>query len=377
MALKKKIKTGDHFPALVENLIIIMIIGVVIHTIIDDLAVINHWKQKTVIILALTGFAFDFFFTVEFAGRSIIAAKRGSFTNYIRYERGWIDALSSIPLLFLVSGPAVLVYFLGVSDSTLHLGFLSILKSAKAIRVTRILRLIRVIKLFGKIQNTDSVMTNRHIGMVTTIATVALVIVLVIVQTLPFTRIGNHSDYFQFKTADLSSLILGSAGGDSFVSYIKNSPNHSDIISIRSKSLNIIYENPAGAELKRTAYEKPIRIGEYEIRLSYHIADANHARANMMIFIAILGIIFSMMFLYSKIFAQQVADPIFVMDRGFRSWDYNLTVKENSEFYSDEVFKLATAYNKSWLPLKGFIIAKKRRKQSETEKSVLKMDDIL
>lgn len=374
MKLMYKSTSADHFPPLIENFIIIAIIGVIIQTILDDITIIYHMSHDAVVISSIAGFCFDFLFTIEFIGRSYISYRRGNFKNYIQFQRGWIDAISSIPLLLLVSGPALLMIIGGQGETGLQLGFLSILKTAKAIRVTRILRLIRIIKLFGKIQNTESVMTNRHIGIVSTIATVTLVIVLVITQFIPFTKIGDQDEYFQERKKELSALLNTSPPDEWLVNYIAKSNENADIISLKAPSGKTIYENPKKKDLLWTAFDAPVKVGDYEITLSYYKAEADHAKANMTIFFSILGIIFSMMLIYSKIFVQQVADPLYVMNKGFRDWNYNLTVKENKEFVQDEVFKLAIAFNRTWLPLKNQIYIKK--KMAEKEKSVLKMDDI-
>ena len=146
----------DHFPAWLENLIIVAILLVIAHTIIDDLSIVLNWSGRTRDIIMILGFTFDLFFTAEFVGRGIVSSRTTGFANYIKYERGWVDALSSVPLLLLVSGPAFVYYIIGAESDSAFVGFLSVLKTAKAIRVTRILRLIRIIKLFGKIQNTES-----------------------------------------------------------------------------------------------------------------------------------------------------------------------------------------------------------------------------
>jgi hypothetical protein len=69
-----------------------------------------------------------------------------------------------------------------------------------------------------------------------------------------------------------------------------------------------------------------------------------------------------------------VADPAFVMHKGFTNWDYNFETKINENFPNDEIYLLARAYNRNWLPLKNKIFKAKQAK--EEQKSVIKMDDI-
>jgi len=101
-----------------------------------------------------------------------------------------------------------------------------------------------------------------------------------------------------------------------------------------------------------------------------------HARLNIMVLFCILAIIASFMLLYTRIFAQQIADPLYVMDKAMRDWDYNFEVKSIQGRDDEEVFRLATAYNNRWLPLKAQIHSFRKQK-GEGEKSVLSLDGIL
>ncbi|MDH4199309.1 MAG: hypothetical protein OEV66_02925, partial [Spirochaetia bacterium] len=302
----KQILNKDHFPAVVENIIIVTIILVIIHTLMEDIGAVYNWPHTTMNILGVTGFLFDLFFTLEFTARSLVSQKRGHFEYYIKYQRGWVDGLSSIPLLLLVSGPAVILLLMGSGSDAMGFGFFSILKTAKAIRVTRILRLIRVLKLFGKIQNTDSPMTNRHMATISTISVVTLVMVLVITQITPFARIGDHEEYLNQRKTELTAL---TSSGESNTSWLKEyflkSEMNQDIIELKTKNGEVLFSNPDKENLMYKAYNngKPVEIGDnFEAVISYFPADALHAKSNMIIFLAILGIILSVMFVYSRIF---------------------------------------------------------------------------
>jgi len=376
--MKKQL--SDHFPPIIENIIIGMILMVVIFTVVEDLAMVYNWPIRTVRILVLISFIFDIFFTAEFAGRSIISARRGMFKEYILHQRGWIDALSSFPLLLLVSLPAVLYYFSIIGAEGAGFSFLSILKTAKAIRVTRILRLIRIIKIFGKIQNTESVMTNRHIGIISTINVVILVIILVIAQFVPFMRISDNHEYLSQKKSELNALIQQTGKGldeNTLVKILQTSNIGSDVVSLKSKSGAIILEHPNKENLLWKSYEHgnfiPL-VGEFQAIISFQVPEAMHAKENMIIFVSIIGLILGMMFFYSGIFAQQVADGCYIMEKGFREWEYNLEVKIPTHFSNDEVFKTAAQYNERWLPLKNQIY--NHRKNKLQKKSDLKMTDL-
>ena len=377
-ALTRKHK-GDHFPEFVETLIIFVILLVIAHTVLEELSIIYHWDHRWIQNLTIAAFAFDAIFTLEFFGRSIISLREEGFVHYLRSERGWIDFLTSIPLLLFVSGPA-LYLILSHSDEGASKAFqiLVVLKTAKAIRVTRVLRLIRVIKLFGKIQNAESVMANRHIGMVSTIAVVSLVCLMVISQVVPLTSFGDHEAWRVTRTGQLDGWVktsLKTADPDATLQALVHS-NGADVIGFKDPEGKVFYQNPEKEKLNWTSYGEWIPLsGGYSVELSYFPAEMEHARFNLVMLFAILFIISGIVIFYSRLFAQQVSDPIYVMDRGMRQWDYNLEVKVIPGRESDEVFRLASVYNNRWLSLKNQILNFRKKKQKE--KSVLSVEDLL
>ena len=137
----------DHFPKPVEMTIVFLIIAVIVFTVIEELAIIYHWKHVWMVRLAWIAFCFDLFFSLEFVARGVRTARHNHFWYYVKNQRGWVDFITSWPLLLLVSGPTVIIMLYpqptGEGGSEL-MNYLSILKSAKAIRVSRILRLIRI-----------------------------------------------------------------------------------------------------------------------------------------------------------------------------------------------------------------------------------------
>ena len=130
-----------------ENIIIIAIILVIIHTFLSEVSVYSNWSILWKNILALSGFGFDLLFTIEFIVRSIVALFKRRLIIYWLYERGWVDFLSSVPLLALDSGFAFKrIAIDGGNYAGSILGEANVLKVVKAVRVTRILRLMRIIK---------------------------------------------------------------------------------------------------------------------------------------------------------------------------------------------------------------------------------------
>ncbi len=160
-----------------ENFIFIAIILVIIQTFLEDFSSYKSWSVLIRNILLISGFILDFIFTIEFIVRSSVNARNKKFIEYFWYNRGWIDLLSSIPLLLLNSGPALYVILSGdVYLLAEGVGVLNVFKIIKAIRVARILRLIRIVKIFGKIHNTDSPMTQHHTALITSSAVFSIII---------------------------------------------------------------------------------------------------------------------------------------------------------------------------------------------------------
>lgn len=371
----------DHFPVPVEMMIIGVIVLVVIHTFVEELVLLFHWSHRAYISVLIAGFLFDLFFSGEFVARAIYTARKGHLWHYIFSQRGWIDFLSSFPLLLLVSGPAMVLLLMGHENESLTMEYFHVLKTAKGIRVTRVLRLMRVIKLFGKIQNTESEMTNRHVGTVSTIAVVSLVVVMGVVQFIPFVSYGDHGHYKDVRSKELSLLFSGRDGRGApdtewIQRVLREDPDNEDVIKITDSRGDVFYESPQSKRLIWSSYpDKKIPIGDgYFLSLSYHPADREHAKVNLILLLGIQAIIFSFVAFYSRIFAQQVADPIYVMDKGIRMWDYNLEVKIHPGHREEEVYRLARAYNARWLPLKNRI--RQKRGAQDHGKSVLKMDDM-
>lgn len=381
----KKAYNPDHLPGFIETFIIFCIVLVIVHTIVEDLGIIFHWNHQIMFYLTLGAFAFDVIFCLEFTARSFITAKHGHFKHYILHERGWIDLLTSFPLLLLVSGPALFLFLTDAHTDSAFFNFLIILKTAKAIRVTRILRLIRVIKIFGKIQNTESRMTNRHVATISTLAVVSLIVVLVVSQFIPSLHFGDHEAYKEHRIAQLSGMAavlprVPEIERPEVLRAMIQASGAGDIIQVKHTGGQVLFEASADVreQLKWTAFPGEIAVpgADLLVRMSFHAADSEHAKLNIIILLCILAIIGAFMLFYTRVFAQQITDPIYVMDRGLREWDYNLEVKVQAGREEEEIFRLARVYNSRWLTLKSQIQSFKKAR-GDTSKSVLNLDQIL
>lgn len=84
-----------------ETFILTAIILVIIQTFLDEYSRYAHWSVLSRNVLLVSGFCFDLIFSIEFTVRSVYNGRRDKFISYIKYERGWVDFISSFPLLLL------------------------------------------------------------------------------------------------------------------------------------------------------------------------------------------------------------------------------------------------------------------------------------
>ena len=89
----------------------------------------------------------------------------------------------------------------------------------------------------------------------------------------------------------------------------------------------------------------------------------------------ILVNVFAVSFVYSRLFAHSVSDPIYVIHRGMSEENYNFTAKIDPAFENEEVFQLAETYNTVWLPMKMRIQTIRMRKKEREMASFGSQDD--
>ncbi len=175
-----------------ENFILTVIILAIIELFLEDISRLSPWSPSCRKYLLILGFLFDLIFTVEFTVRSIIAKDKNGWGSYFAKEKGWVDFFSSVPLLFLNSGPIMLgMFFPGSVIALPFLGVLNILKITKILRIARILRLLRVLKLF-KISESEN--EKRLIRINTIISVFIVTIASVLILSPIFNKVFYNMD---------------------------------------------------------------------------------------------------------------------------------------------------------------------------------------
>lgn len=377
-----------------ENFILVCIVLVLIQTFLEDYSYIKFWNSDIRQWILVAGFIFDLIFSIEFIIRTIISIKNKNFIKYFFYERGWVDFLSSIPLLLFNSGPYIYFIFTKNYLVTASIGVLNILKVVKGIRVARILRLIRILKIFGKIQNTDSVMAQRHIARIITTGVFSIIIVLFIFSFVPGTSYNNLieekeqmyrqmiKNFYIIKTytnINLASNIELDTNKDSNINTNLNKIgfnilkeffiDDNDFVEIKYNN-RLIFANPKAKYYNLLDFYH-VNISNFKIKFSLYGLKKIQAVENIKYFFIIIVLVLFYLLIYTKHFAQTVSDVIFVIFKGIKQKDYFLEVKIHKYFEDDEIYKFAKFYNDIYLPAKQKLYFKKRKKED-----TIKFDDI-
>lgn len=362
---------------ILENFIIVAIILVIVQTFVYELCILLHWQVRVRDMLMISGLCFDALFTSEFIVRGIASGRRREFVRYFLHERGWVDFISSVPLLLLDSVPSVYMMLAGHIHGDSAMGVMNALKIVKAIRITRILRLLRIIKIFGKIHNVESAMAQHHTASIATTAVFSIVCTMVIISVVadsagmnekksreahyaaifkslePQRGKGRESarrDTARLLSADRNVLTV-TAGDEKIVS------------NITDDDFRKMYSDDDCITVEEGPYTAVISIVDLHRR-----AALNHIEG----FAIIVTVVLAIMFIYARHFAQNVSDIVHILNKGFRKKDYNLQVKIKEIYSDDEIFSLARFYNDAYLPMK----LRKLQEAEQKKESSLSLDDL-
>lgn len=360
--------------SILENFILVAIILVIIQTFLDEWSRYAHWSISVRDALIISGFIFDLIFTIEFLSRTISAAKSRGAKIYWFRERGWVDFVSSIPLLLADSGPALIFLISsGGPDAGGAIGAMGVLKVVKAVRVTRILRLVRIIKIFGKIHNAESKMAQHHTATISTTAVFTIVCALMSFALFTDSTGKNKID----QRGVYYSQLVQKADRAGRARLVKN------LLSEDKKILKIVQRKKTiHQSLKddkfKNYYAKDdfikldIKKGAWTLYISIVDIHSDIALNHIESFIIIVLVVFAFMLIYTRHFVQNISDVAHILNKGLRKKNYQLEIKIQDQYEDHELFKIAQFYNDAYLP------AKLRRQSSEEENkaSGLSLDDL-
>ncbi len=365
--------------SVLESIVIAAILLVLVQTFLEDFAVLIGWSWEVRKILLITGFFFDLFFTVEFLTRLYVSVYNGRAARYFFRERGWIDFAASIPLLLLSSGPAMLALVTGGSAMFALGSMLNILKVVKAVRIARILRLLRVLKLFKQIKYTDSPMAQRHIAKITTMTITVFVVVLFSASVaLSLVDVPSVDEVIAEKNRGtveriVSEIPAQTRDAKNWLTGFTESTNLENILLVKKEGTTLYskYDNQYYRNNFGPADYQYIARGGYDFFFDLRTLVAIQAKDNLIHFGIVILFVVSLLVYYSPHFAITVTDPIGVMRKGMEDDSYNLEVKIPERYKEDDIYRLADAYNRSFLPMKD-----RSGRDEESRSSLLNLDDI-
>lgn len=344
-----------------DSFILVMIVLVIIQTFLEEFSVIRGMSVSFRHLLVFTGLFFDLVFSAEYLIRQIRAAIRRQGIQYLLKERGWIDLLSSLPLLLLNSGPRALILLAPENPELLlfsGLDIANLMKVVKAVRITRILRFIRMIKLFGKIHNAESVMAQRHIARIATLSVSVILLVLMAGNLIqgesPIDKMQAH------RQQEYSALLdkLAKVAPDEVIrpalaaGLFSARKDFAGLEELNTGRLHGPYTEAAFKSLFDAQDYITIQNTRYRIYISLLDLRSQEAWQNLYYLLLIVALVIALMTFYSKHFVQTVTDVVHVMQRGMSEPEYNLQVKILESCQEDEIFELARLYNEQWLPVK-------------------------
>ncbi len=345
-----------------EGLVVLAIILVLIQTFLEDAALIGGWSWDVRKVLLISGFIFDLFFTFEFLIRFFSAAFRREAADYLLHRKGWIDFFASVPLLLFRSGPLMAAVFLGGGTLSSLGGVFNVLKVAKAIRVARILRLLRVLKVFKKIKYTGSVMAQRHVALITSLAVTVTVATLLLVSLLQ-PILPTAPDRAEVLETTETRLLQRFQGTDS--KQLAEALPTLLIIKEGQETLYSRYENSYYRSMYGPTDYKYRQIGAYDFFLSLKPELVDRAVQSLAFFVLIVLLVLVLLLYYSPHFALTISDPVHIMRRGFAENGYKLEVEIPTRYKNDDIYRLAALYNREYLPLKERMKAQEDRLHSD------------
>lgn len=336
--------------------VFISVILSILFVIAGEYAVYTGWSVRTRNAFLWTGLFFDLVFSVEFLLRSIPAAKSGRFTLYIKHETGWIDFLTSIPLLVLYSAPLLYITLNteGVRGTVL---FTEMINYTAIVHLSLVMRCIRVMKLFRIIAIYNSEMTRHHTytAGLTAVCAAGAVIIL-------WAGISGFSDRDdrKIRTAEYLKMLVELESIATLNNLDFREACENFLISDH-RIINIdytggkFYERLSNAEFRKfynsgDCIKVPGRLST--LTVSMKDITSKNALNNIKDILIILLLAASFIFFYSRHFTFTVSDIAGALNAGFRKRDYNLMIKIRDEYKEEELYRLAGFYNEAYLPAK-------------------------
>ncbi|HEB32311.1 MAG TPA: hypothetical protein ENI15_15790 [Spirochaetes bacterium] len=341
-----------------EGIILFMIFLVIIQTFGEEYFVFMTYSVSVRKYMIIAGGAFDLIFTIEFLFRLFISGRKGGAFGYMAREGGFIDLVTSIPLLIFHSGPIVWeTFFAGQAELAFFafLGGVSFLKFVKVFRIIRTLRFLRPLKFFGKIKKRYKM---APVFLAKGISISITVIILVLIGSAFITGgDGLHSK--SEETENLLNNFIKSSPSPDFKELLAGT----DSVLFVKKGNETVYRSLSDLSFQETYFNDDFyvsRIGSYDVFLSARDLKRAQAFKNLTFYSIIIGIILGFAVIYRRFFNRHISEVIRVMLKGYKTEEYSTPVRIDKKRKDFETYLVADQYNRKWLPLKRKIIEIKR-----------------
>ncbi len=350
-----------------ENFFLVIIIFSIIQLFLEEFAAIGNWLVSTRHILIYIGFAFDLIFTIEFIIRLIVSSKKGSIGIYLKYQRGWIDFLASVPILIFYSGP--MVYYISkivqvtMVSQLVTFKTLKLIRIIRIIRISRILRLLRILKIFGKISKSAANMVKHHVATVATTALSSLIIGLFLIHLL-FSLLGWPGlEFFGMQRSKQYSKMIDKAVvlAGQFNIEINQSLNlmfatDKRVLNLTHNQQDIIKKYELDEMLSRYDLNDLMVIEKDTISLWFEVSDINKyiAKTNIEIFLLVLFILAGILFFYSRHFVRYIALPLDAVGQKITDPSYSPKLDIKEAYKEDEVYQILNNLGKKDTSVGGY-----------------------
>ncbi len=358
-----------------EKIIFTAVVLAVIHILAYETAVYYHWSILSRKILTVAGFILDLILSVDFSVKTLSAIRNEGFKYYLIRRRGWVDMMSSVPLLLFDSGLSLLLIFAmdggSVSAISVSMKFIIITRLVGVLRLFRIIRLINIIKF------TESRMVQSHIPVIISTAGGAYIAAVFIFNILTAGDLSSpyhqrHQNYLALadglkRISDMNSISFRDTAHQILSSDL-------NILKIEYSDGHITSRTDPSVFIKYYSAADYIKVAGRGCVLSVSVADINSVMALERIrgFVTMIFIAGSILVFYTVYFRRNVSDVSRILNSGFRKKDYYLLVKVPEWNEDHEIFKLAKFYNEAYLPAK----MKKAAGRIHDKSGALSMDDI-
>ncbi len=357
--MNESTRENSYLGKFIEPFIIFVIIIAILQTFFEEYATFSYMDKQIRLYSLIAGFAIDVIFSIEFFARLFVSAKKRAAVTYFMREGGFVDFLSSLPLLILNSGPLIYItFFSGKAGVISSIGAFSFFKIVKVVRIVRTFRFLRTLKIFNKIKR-RYIITSRYIS---SIAGIAIAVVLLSVIGFSFINGGRVIKSQSYATEKILRSYINNVENPDFNKLLKND---SSVLFIKNNK-KIIYQKISLTEFNNSYLNDDYykrRIGDYTVYFNNRDAKSLASYINMLAFTIILGFIILLSLPYRFMFNKHIVSIIATMLKGFKKTSYMTPVRIDEKRKDLESYQLAVQYNKKWLPLKRRILELRERKQ--------------